>query len=138
MAIKLTSFKQQVTLNASVDELFEQIMDSKKHSDLSGAKAVIGKKVGDSFSVYDGYAYGKNLKIIPGKLIVQSWRAHEEKWPEECMSEVIFEFKKVDKTKSKIVFTHKNIPAVVAETFKKGWIDYYWSLLKMKYNKTRS
>ena len=133
MAVKLTSFKQQVTINASVNELFDCIFDSKKHSVFTNATAIIGQNVGDDFSVYDGYAYGKNLEIIPGRLIRQTWRAEESKWPKEVLSEVTFEFVKVDKTRSKIVFTHKNIPAVVAEQFKQGWKDHYWSCLKKKF-----
>jgi activator of HSP90 ATPase len=110
-------------------------MDAKKHSALTGAEAIIKDKVETAFSVYGEYAYGKNLELIAGKRIVQTWRAHDDKWPEECMSEVIFEFKKIDNSKSKIIFTHKNIPAAVAEQFKKGWIDYYWNPLREMFNK---
>jgi activator of HSP90 ATPase len=135
MTTKLTSFKQQITLNTSCEELYSQIMDAKKHSALTGAEAIIKDKVETAFSVYGEYAYGKNLELIAGKRIVQTWRAHDDKWPEECMSEVIFEFKKIDNSKSKIIFTHKNIPAAVAEQFKKGWIDYYWNPLREMFNK---
>ena len=109
-------------------------MDSKKHSAFTGAEAVISKDEGGEFTVYDGYAYGKNIKLESGKRIEQTWRAREDQWPEDCMSTIIFNFTKVDEDRTKLEFLQKDIPEQVAETFKKGWIDYYWAPLEKKYN----
>lgn len=134
MKIKLTSFRQQVILETNPKEIFDQLMNSKKHSLFSGGKAVIGKKEGDSFSVYDGYAYGKNVELVKNQKIVQTWRAEEEGWPADCMSLITFELKPIGENKTKILFKHENLPSALSDNFKKGWKDYYWEPLKAKYN----
>ena len=44
---------------------------------MTGAKAKASKKVGAAFSAWDGYIVGKNVELVPGKRIVQSWRTSE-------------------------------------------------------------
>lgn len=135
MKTKLTQFTQEIILKASPEELYREIMDSEKHSAFTGAEAIISQEEGGDFSVYGGYAYGKNLKLESGKRIEQSWRAREDQWPEDCMSTIVFTFKKLDEERTKLEFIQKDIPEAVAETFKKGWMDYYWNPLEKKYNK---
>lgn len=57
------------------EELFEWILDSKVHSAMTKSKATISKEVGSTFSAHNGYLTGKNTEIVPGKKIVQEWRA---------------------------------------------------------------
>ena len=59
MKTKLTQFTQEIILKASPEELYQEIMNSKKHSAFTGAETVISKDEGGDFSVYGGYAYGK-------------------------------------------------------------------------------
>jgi len=134
MLTKTTSFKQQITINATPTELYTQIMDAKKHSKLTNSKVVIKDKMNTEFSVYDGYAYGKNVELIPNKKIVQTWRAHEDNWNGDILSEITFKFIPINEHKTKIVFTQKNIPDIVAEQFKKGWTNYYWKPLRRLFN----
>ena len=44
---------------------------------MTGGKAKASKKVGAAFSAWDGYIVGKNIELVPGKRIVQSWRTSE-------------------------------------------------------------
>ena len=135
MAVPVTSFKQQVTFNTTPEELYEQIMDAKKHGKFTGGKATMSRKVGGEFSLFDGSAYGKNIELIPNKKIVQTWRMRQDNWPEEVMSEITFDFQPLGKDKTKLLFTQRNIPSNVADEFKQGWKDYYWEPLKEMYNK---
>lgn len=135
MPVPVTSFKQQVTINTTADELYDHIMDAKKHGQLTGGKATISRKVGGEFSLFDDSAYGKNIELIPGKKIVQTWRMRQDDWPEDVMSEITFEFRPLGKDKTKLHFTQRNIPANVADEFKQGWKDYYWEPLKAIFNK---
>ncbi|MFI5205042.1 MAG: SRPBCC domain-containing protein [Flavobacteriales bacterium] len=128
--MKTTTFKQELTVNLPAQTIYDMYMDSKKHSKLISSPAVIGKKVGAAFKVYDGYAFGKNLELVPGKKIVQTWRAKEDKWPEGLDSIVEFTFKSLGKNKTKITLKHKNVPTVLATNFKNGWKDFYWTPLK--------
>ena len=76
--MKTSSFKQQVTVNTTPQVVYDLLMDAKKHSALIGSKVKISQKVGGMFEVYDGYAHGENLQLLPGQRIVQAWRANVE------------------------------------------------------------
>lgn len=128
--MKTTSFKQKITVNALPVRVYDLLMDSKKHSDLTGSPCVISKTVGGDFTVYDGYAYGKNVELIPAKKIVQTWRAKEDKWPEDHFSEITFELTPAPDGHCQINFVHKDLPIAIAENFKQGWKDFYWKPLK--------
>lgn len=134
MSIKTSSFQQQVTLNATPQAIYDILMDSKAHTKLTGAKAKISAKAGGVFEVYDGYAYGKNIDLLPGKRIVQTWRAKEDKWPADHDSIIVFELKALGKGRTKLVFAHREVPAALADEFKQGWIDFYWTPLKVMFN----
>src|SRR5258708_7075639 len=77
---------QKIKFKASPKILFELYMDSKKHSALTGGKAVLGRKAGQKFSAHGGYCWGKNLMIVPGKMIVQTWRAAD--WSKQDMDSI--------------------------------------------------
>ena len=132
--MKTSSFKQQVTVQASPAVIYDVLMNAKKHEVLTGAAAKISSKVGGAFETYDGYAFGKNLELIPGKRIVQTWRAKEDTWPEGHDSFITFELKALPKGRTKLLFEHRAVPASLAHNFKQGWIDFYWTPLKAMFN----
>jgi activator of HSP90 ATPase len=127
--MKTKSFQQKVIFKAKPAEIYNALMDSQKHSSFTGGKAVIGKKVGDEFTAYDGYITGKNVELIPGKKIVQTWKATDDGWPEEHYSTIEFVFKRTNEG-TELQFTHTNIPTTVKADYAQGWEDYYWSPIK--------
>jgi len=111
--------------NTSSGKLYDMFLDSKHHAALTGtASAKISGKEGAKFSVCDDYAKGKNLQLIPGKLIIQSWYASD--WEDrEVNSTFILLFEQ--NGKDTIIFmTHANIPDKEADDIKQGWTEYYW------------
>lgn len=127
--MKTKSFQQKVIFKASPEDVYTALMDSKKHSIFTGSKAVIGKKVNDKFSAYDGYITGKNMELIPAKKIVQTWKTTDDGWPENHYSTVEFIFKKT-KEETELHFIHRDIPATVEADYAQGWKDYYWEPMK--------
>lgn len=125
MKMKTGTIKQKVTLNASPQKIYELLMDSKKHSAFTGAKAKIGKKEGDAYSAYDGYIDGRNISLEPGKLIVQTWRSNDGVWPEDHYSIVVFDLRPAGK-KTELFFTHADVPIGQVKEFTKGWPEHYW------------
>lgn len=109
-------------------------MDSKKHSKFTGDKASVSQKVGGKFSAFGGYAQGKNLELVLGKKIVQTWRASD--WPEDFWSTTTYEFKKAGKG-TKLTFTQVNIPTDQMKSIKKGWVDYYWTPMKEMFKENK-
>jgi activator of HSP90 ATPase len=120
--------------NASPERIYKILMDSKLHSKVTGGAAKISRKVGGAFSVFGGYATGKNLVLQKGKKIVQSWRTTE--WPKDSISEVTFLLKKA-KNGTKLMFIQKNVPAKFYKTISEGWKEYYWQPLKEFLEKSR-
>jgi activator of HSP90 ATPase len=127
--MKTKSFKQKITIKATPQEIYDALMDSKKHSAFTGDAAKIGKKEGDAYSAYGGYIVGKNVKLVPGKKIVQTWRSVDGKWPEDHYSEITFDLKKSGKG-TELTFTHKNVPENQVAEFKRGWHDHYWKPMR--------
>ncbi|MDP4200987.1 MAG: SRPBCC family protein [Bacteroidota bacterium] len=127
------TIKQTRTFNASAKDLYETLMDSRKHAKMTGAPAQISTKVGGAFSVHDGYATGTNLELKPNKKIVQSWHASD--WPEGHDSRVTFAFAPAGKGKTKLTFTHSGVPEDQVADLKQGWIDYYWTPLAALFEK---
>ena len=126
--MKTKTVKQTVTFeNVSPKEVYDALMDSKKHSAFTGQKAVISKKQGGKYYAYDGYHGGVNLELIPGKKIVQSW--HASNWPEGHFGKATFNFSK-SKNGTKLSFVHSGIPDFDFKGITNGWKEYYWEPMK--------
>ena len=121
--------RQTVTIKASPKDVYEALMDSKKHSTFTGRTAKISRKVGGTFMAHEGYIEGINLELIPNQKIVQSWHANEMNWPDRYFSTVTFTLSKV-KGGTKITFSHAGVPDEYREPINQGWKDYYWKPLK--------
>jgi uncharacterized protein YndB with AHSA1/START domain len=124
---KTKTIKQKVTFKASPLDVYDALMDSKKHSIFTKREAKISRKVGGKYSVYDGYATGKNIELIPGEKIVQTWHASD--WEKNVISTVTFELHQT-KNGTQLVFTHGGVPAEYSTSMAQGWKDFYWSPLK--------
>ena len=127
MHMKTKTIKQTMMMKASAHDIYEALMDSRKHAKFTNDRASISRKVGGKLKAYGTYIQGRNLELVADKKIVQSWWASG--WPEGHVSEVTVILTPM-KGKTKISFTHKGIPEDKADSVKKGWVDYYWTPLK--------
>ena len=125
--MKTKTIHQTVTIKAKPHEVYETLMDSKKHGELVGANAKITKKVGAKFSIYDGDIEGVNLELVPDKKIVQTWRYSD--WPEGHYSKATFLLEE-SKDGTKLTFTQSEVPEDKYEDVAQGWQDYYWEPMK--------
>jgi activator of HSP90 ATPase len=121
------TIRQTITFKASPHDIYEALMDSRKHAKFTGDKASISRKVGGKFSVFDGYSEGSNLELIPDAKIVQSWRASD--WPEGHYSQVTFTFKEIPGG-TRLSFLQTGVPEKQYADISQGWRDYYWAPLK--------
>ena len=124
---KTKTIRQSANFKATPHDVYEALLDSKKHSRFTGGEASISRKVGGRFTAYDGYITGKNLELIKDKKIVQSWRASD--WPAGADSVATF-ILSTGKNETKLSFTQTNIPAEQAESIANGWKEYYWEPMK--------
>jgi activator of HSP90 ATPase len=121
------SIRQSVTIKAPPHAVYAALMDSRKHTQLTGQPAHIGRKVGSKFSAYGGDLSGTHLRLLKNRKIVQSWRAND--WPEGHYSKATFTLKPV-KGGTRLTFYQSGVPNAHYAGIKKGWIDYYWKPLK--------
>jgi activator of HSP90 ATPase len=121
------NIKQSVTIKASPHDVYEALMDSKKHAKFTGGKASISRKVGGKFTAFDDYCEGVNLELVPDKKIVQSWRAND--WPEGHYSQAAFALKATPGG-TNLTFTQTGVPEDQYDAISQGWRDYYWAPMK--------
>ena len=68
------SFTLTATIPASARQIYDTWLDSLAHSQMTGGAARMSDALGAAVSAWDGYISGRNLELIPGRRIVQSWR----------------------------------------------------------------
>ncbi len=125
--MKTKTIRQSVTFNTTAHEVYEAIMDSRKHSEFTGSQVSMSRKVGGKFSVYDGDIEGVNLELIPDQKIVQSWRYSD--WPEGHYSKTTFSLNEVGNV-THLTFTQTEVPEELHDDIYQGWHDYYWTPMK--------
>lgn len=116
--------RQSEQFAASPAELFEMYMDSKKHSAATGGLAKLSRKAGGAFTAWGGQLWGKNLLIVPKRMIVQTWRSSNFK-KDDADSILVLTFSKAPKG-SRIDLAHVGVPAQDHAGVSKGWPKYYW------------
>jgi activator of HSP90 ATPase len=132
--MKTKSIRQTVRFTGKPEEVYQLIMDQKKHAAFTGGKATISKKVDGKFSVFDGYCHGYNIELVEGKKIVQAWHFAEDGWPEDHFSVCTFLFEKVG-IKTKLTFKQTGVPEHNTESLKGGWKQFYWEPMEAKLKK---
>ncbi len=134
MALKTGTIRQKVLIpSVRPEEVYNALIDAKKHSAFTGSKATCNPKPGGRFTAWDNYISGKNLELVKGKKIVQEWKTSE--WPEDYPSSIL-EFtltRKKDGTELRMV--HSKVPASQMEKYSEGWYSSYWEPLKEYFRK---
>lgn len=109
-------------------DLYDALINPKKHSAFTGAKATCVARVGGKFTAWDGYITGRNLELERGRRIVQEWWTTE--WPAASPpSRLVWSFA-AKRQGTEATLVHSKVPASQAESYRQGWIDYYWKPLK--------
>jgi activator of HSP90 ATPase len=114
---------QIVHFSVSPHTVYTALMDEKIHSAFTQASTHIENHVGGTFSVWDGYATGTILELIPDTKIIQSWRASD--WDDSATSTVTFIFTP-DEKGTKLTFHHNGVPLEFEADIAGGWEHYYW------------
>jgi activator of HSP90 ATPase len=126
------TIRQTATFKASPHDVYEALMDARKHTKFSGAPATTSRKVGGAFSAYGGSLSGTNLELERDKKIVQAWRADD--WPAGHFSRATFSLKPV-KGGTQLSFYQSGVPDLHYAGIKQGWIDFYWTPMKKMLDK---
>lgn len=123
----MTTIRQTVTIPAPPLAVYRALMDPRTHERFTGSPARISPRVGGRFTAYDGYAEGRHLELIPGRKIVQTWRASD--WPAGHYSTATFALARSG-TGTTLKFTQTGVPEQHAASIRQGWREFYWTPLR--------
>jgi activator of HSP90 ATPase len=128
------AFTVTATIPAKPKEIYDAWLSSKGHTQMTEAGAKVSARVGGAFAAWDGYISGKNLKLNPGKQIVQSWRTTEFAASDpDSRIEVLLE--EVPRG-TRLTLHHTNIPGGQSD-YRSGWRTCYFEPMK-KYFKAKA
>jgi uncharacterized protein YndB with AHSA1/START domain len=124
----LESFSVSDVIPAEPERIYSAWLDAASHSAFTGEEATFEPFVGGRHTAFGGYSEGTNLELLPGRRIVQSWRAKD--FPEgspDSRLEVTLE-----ETLGGTVVTilHSEIPGGQSERYREGWVKFYLEPLK--------
>jgi len=118
------TIQQTARFSVPPEALFDIYLDSKKHSAATNSKASVSRRVGGKFSAFHGMLQGRNIAVVPKRMIVQAWRSSDWKQP-DLDSILILTFSKAPGG-GQIDLVHANIPDHAYPGIRRGWPKYYW------------
>lgn len=119
------SFELVQRFRAPPARIYEMWLHPVHHAKFTGgADAFIEAKVGELYSVWDGYIEGTQLVLEPTQRIVQSWRTSDfGASDKDSRLEIVLE---PEGEGTRFVLRHTELPHGSGETYKKGWEEHYF------------
>ena len=122
------SIHQEVNIAASPATVYKTLTEARDFAKMTGGRvASIAGEVGGAFSLFDGHITGRHIELVPGKRVVQAWRAKD--WPEGHYSITRFELTP-DGAGTKLTFDQTGHPADAKDHLESGWAKMYWEPMK--------
>ncbi len=115
--MKTRTIRQTLSFHARAHDVFEMLMDEKKHALFTGGSARIDRNVGGTFSTNDGYSTDTTLELVQEAKIVQTWRASD--WPDGHFSTLTIILSPVS-SKTLLSFVQTGVPSDQFEEIRKG------------------
>jgi activator of HSP90 ATPase len=117
-------FTLSMVLKASPQDIFEAWLSSQGHTAMTGSPAEVDGKVGGAFKAWDGYIWGETLELEPARRILQAWRTNE--FPEGAPDSRLEVLLEEVATGTELTLVHTEIPEGQSESYKQGWLDFYF------------
>ena len=115
---------QTIELPATPAHVYETLTTAHLFEQMTGGrKAEISPEAGGEVSLFGGEIRARNVELVPGKRVVQAWRA--QSWPEGVYSIVRFE---CDATTdgTRLTFSQSGHPVEAEAMLESGWSKMYW------------
>lgn len=113
--------------SVSPQSVYDTWLNSEGHAAMTGSTSDISSMVGTEFMAGDGYITGKNLELVPGELIRQSWRTQEFQDSDPDSELEITLVAEGDGTR--LTLKHTSLPDHGMQ-YKQGWMDHYFEPMK--------
>ena len=122
------AFTLSTTVPASAQEIYEAWLDSLAHSEMTGSEAVMSDEVGAEVAAWDGYITGRNLELVPGERIVQSWRTTE--FDDEHEDSIVTVTLEEVEDGTLLTLIHSQVPEGQTSYQEGGWEEHYFEPMK--------
>jgi activator of HSP90 ATPase len=119
----MSNIHQEETFETTAARVYRALVDAAEFAALTGAPATGSAAEGAGFSLFGGHITGRQVELVPDRLVVQAWRA--KTWPEGVYSIARFALH-ADGGKTRVVFDHDGFPADLKDHLAAGWISNYW------------
>ena len=114
---------------ASAQEIYDAWLDSLAHSEMTGGEANMSDQIGAEVSAWDGYVSGRNIELVPGKRIVQSWRTSE--FTDEHEDSVVTVLLEETDDGTLLTLVHSNVPDDQRSYEESGWQSQYFEPMEV-------
>jgi uncharacterized protein YndB with AHSA1/START domain len=118
------SYTLSTVVPASPAEIYRAWLDSVTHSEMTGGEATMSDEVGADVSAWDGYITGRNLELVPGERIVQSWRTTE--FDDEFEDSIVTIVLQETEDGTVLTLQHSNVPDEHKSYEEGGWQSNYF------------
>ena len=109
----------------TAEELFDIFVNPQKHSEIhGGARTKISAREGERFSLINGNLKGKNLLVVPNKMLVQTWRGNV--WERNDPDSILALFFTNTTKGARIDLVHAFTPVQFVEL----WDQVYWQPIR--------
>ncbi len=109
--------------------VYDTWLDSGGHAAMTGGKpARMSAKIGDSVMAHDGFISGRNLALVPGRRIVQSWRSTH--FTKDDADSVITVSLDAQAGGTRVAIAHANVPDGHTSYRDGGWQKSYFEPMK--------
>jgi activator of HSP90 ATPase len=127
LPLKFRIIEQTVFFKATPEDVYDVLLDPKKHSKFTGSPATTNARKGATFTAWEGYITGKNLELVKGKKIIQEWKTTE--WPAGYPVSRL-EFTLTQKSGgTELKMMHSKVPEEQVAKYSSGWKTAYWDPL---------
>jgi uncharacterized protein YndB with AHSA1/START domain len=110
------------------ERVYSAWLDSGAHAAFTGASAKIDPTIGGKFAVLDGAVQGRTVELLPGRRIVQTWRAKEfPNGSRDSRLEIQFEGAEGS---TRVTIMHSLLPPGQGEKHKQTWIARYFQPMR--------
>jgi uncharacterized protein YndB with AHSA1/START domain len=110
------------------ERVYSAWLDSGAHAAFTGASAKIDPTIGGKFAVLDGSVQGRTVELLPGRRIVQTWRAKEfPNGSRDSRLEIQFEGAEGS---TRVTILHSLLPPGQGERQKQTWIARYFQPMR--------
>ena len=122
------AFILTTTLPASAREIYDTWLDSLAHSEMTGGRASMSDEIDAEVSAWDRYITGRNLELVPGERIVQSWRTTQ--FTDEHEDSIVTMTLEDVEDGTLLTLVHSNVPDGQTSYEQGGWQEYYFEPMK--------